>query len=1729
MPPNADNTDVDHHAETSPDGRYVRYNAVLGKGAYKTVYKAFDTEEALEVAWNKLHVDRLSEHDLEKVSNEVILLRSVEHKNIIHFYDTWLGDDSKGTRTINFITEQMMSGTLKEYFKKAKAIKLKVIRRWCRNILEAVAYLHSQQPPIMHRDLKCDNIFINGHVGEVKIGDLGLSGVKDRDKAESVIGTPEFMAPELYEESYTEKVDIYAFGMCLLEMVTMEYPYSECSNMAQIFKKVFQGEKPKAFSMLEEGPVKDVIAACLQREEKRPSAARLLEHPLFKDWEKDEGKSSNLSIVKGPHTAVENAISFTTSYPLPIGAEVIDWALNRSVFVSMVEGGQTVGEGHELLVIADNDGGPFNIGLEIPIGDAVKRVEFSFDPFHDSSQHIAQEMVTEFGLEENKLSEIQELIEAQVNLANRQREEASRNAATHPLPREMQPEATFSVPNESSSSSILQQPSSSLQSRPSQQNLTQQSFSSHPHPTNIQQHLLTPSESHSLPTGVPAPQKTLPSVTHDLQQPPSSLSTAIQPPNAPNVSVPVLEQLVTHGLQQPPSLCTTIHPPNNVATPVLEQPQSLSSRAVRFHSSENLPSSTSDLPVQQDNNQFVTPSGQPIQVVHTSSHPVHLNGQYVSQHTSLSVDQNQINEFNNWSGSQHGPQQLKSIVSPMSAEVPPDQVTTAAMNVTPSIPSPNPAHESQQAHFQIDLRSSGQSQTQTQSQAAPISSTNDPTSDISSQPGVVHAGSFNSVDVPVTQPTPDVPVTSAVPPTNQHVSQQRIPPPSTHSNDVGHVIDSEYPASVFPPSILIPSDEGAGDLPQLALAPIIENPATTTDPSDPNTVPNLGNVHGADVASETVVVEPNHPVFKPHDVTIRPESNNIPCDQNQAMSGEPVDNSLNINIGHRTTSEACLRIQPHGSQVPHSASDSQIRNTNNNNHIGATELPPRPPSTPITPDTTRGGDAIDMANNPSSDISSTPFQSELESRPPHAPGLVQISDSVASELNQGNNSRSSSLSIPKIVVVSNDMTADGSKERRKNGNGAVHAPLEALVEAPQTTNSAGRREQAKNHDMTASNISSPPKRQSRPPGQVYMNDGKAAGRISPEHPTPTSGQMRGTSWRSAQSVDTTATASSKERRSNGGEMKRDKFLTKCFRLMDFCGRGRYEDAKNSLLNGASAKFQDYDRRTPLHICACDGHLALCSLLIEHGADVSAKDRWGNTALSDAVENDRDKVIELLKQFGAEDEEIDIENLELLHYCATGNIDAVRRRITGGAEASFCDYDKRTPLHLACSEGHAEVVEILLTNGASYDVLDRKKRTPVQDAISNGRRNVLRLLARHGAKIPEHMYLANDEHVARLGMELMSKCAKGELGEVQAYLDEGLDANFRDYDGRTPMHLACVEGHEDVARLLIQYGAKLDVRDRWLSLPLDEAISSKYEPMAHRIREFENRYRNEGEAVDSELIMTDTNGHGGHSSELGFRHFPGRMSSMQSLHFSTDDFAAKPSLNTSGSGNMDDLQQPSASITVTCFDGGNDAEGSGQAKTNLQQENVGGQAVDYAEGDRSGSSGNRVNSNQYGWAMEGDMRAYGVAQMNDNFVVEAEDVSRHPIDDGGLGWNMSGMPPLVEQMDLSGENARDMRQVAYSSSMVSLSSGSNGITDGNVAGSAARETQIRTQSFPNAARTNHIRTAPSPNSSGPPIQVIRAYSMDGTDGRVVSGRRRQEVSVEMRRLVEHLVDNAVRKN
>uniref|UniRef100_A0A7N6FM06 non-specific serine/threonine protein kinase n=1 Tax=Anabas testudineus TaxID=64144 RepID=A0A7N6FM06_ANATE len=289
---------------TSPGGRFLKFDIELGRGSFKTVYKGLDTETWVEVAWCELQDRKLSKVERQRFKEEAEMLKGLQHPNIVRFYDFW-ESPMKGKKCIVLVTELMTSGTLKTYLKRFKVMKPKVLRSWCRQILKGLHFLHTRTPPIIHRDLKCDNIFITGPTGSVKIGDLGLATLKAASFAKSVIGTPEFMAPEMYEEHYDEAVDVYAFGMCMLEMATSEYPYSECQNAAQIYRKVTSGVKPASYNKVMDPEIKEIIGECIcQKKEERYTIKDLLNHAFFAEdtgvrvelAEEDDGKKASIAL-----------------------------------------------------------------------------------------------------------------------------------------------------------------------------------------------------------------------------------------------------------------------------------------------------------------------------------------------------------------------------------------------------------------------------------------------------------------------------------------------------------------------------------------------------------------------------------------------------------------------------------------------------------------------------------------------------------------------------------------------------------------------------------------------------------------------------------------------------------------------------------------------------------------------------------------------------------------------------------------------------------------------------------------------------------------------------------------------------------------------------------------------------------------------------------------------------------------------------------------------------------------------------------------------------------------------------------------------------------------------------------------------------------------------------------------------------------------------------------------
>ncbi|XP_052895973.1 uncharacterized protein LOC128303143 isoform X2 [Anopheles moucheti] len=276
--------DEDEAIGISPCGRFLKYDKEVGRGSFKTVYRGLDTQTGVAVAWCELLEKKVNRVERARFREEAEMLKKLQHPNIVRFYNYWEAAPTAGNKKKNIVlvTELMLSGTLKSYLRRFKKINPKVLKSWCRQILKGLHFLHSRTPPIIHRDLKCDNIFITGTTGSVKIGDLGLATLKNRSFAKSVIGTPEFMAPEMYEEHYDEAVDVYAFGMCMLEMATSEYPYNECNTPAQIYKKVTSGVKPQSLEKVENPEVREIIERCIHdKKEGRPTCKELLNCEFF--------------------------------------------------------------------------------------------------------------------------------------------------------------------------------------------------------------------------------------------------------------------------------------------------------------------------------------------------------------------------------------------------------------------------------------------------------------------------------------------------------------------------------------------------------------------------------------------------------------------------------------------------------------------------------------------------------------------------------------------------------------------------------------------------------------------------------------------------------------------------------------------------------------------------------------------------------------------------------------------------------------------------------------------------------------------------------------------------------------------------------------------------------------------------------------------------------------------------------------------------------------------------------------------------------------------------------------------------------------------------------------------------------------------------------------------------------------------------------------------------------
>ena len=194
----------------------------LGKGSFGIVYKVKRKQD------NKIYALKRVESSQDNL-NEVRLLASLNHPNIIKFYDAFPFYKS-GTRIINLsiIMEYAGGGDLTKlinsYKLKQKYISEKRIWKYTYQISSALEHLHRHD--ILHRDLKAANCFLTND-DNIKLGDMNISKViKNGQLAHTKIGTPYYMSPEIWNNTpYNEKCDIWALGCLIYELACFKVPF----------------------------------------------------------------------------------------------------------------------------------------------------------------------------------------------------------------------------------------------------------------------------------------------------------------------------------------------------------------------------------------------------------------------------------------------------------------------------------------------------------------------------------------------------------------------------------------------------------------------------------------------------------------------------------------------------------------------------------------------------------------------------------------------------------------------------------------------------------------------------------------------------------------------------------------------------------------------------------------------------------------------------------------------------------------------------------------------------------------------------------------------------------------------------------------------------------------------------------------------------------------------------------------------------------------------------------------------------------------------------------------------------------------------------------------------------------------------------------------------------------------------------------------------------------------
>ncbi|XP_032238583.1 mitogen-activated protein kinase kinase kinase 2 isoform X2 [Nematostella vectensis] len=253
-----------------------RKGKLLGAGAFGQVYMCHDLDTGRELAVKQIETGQLNsstKNEVKALEGEIEFMKAFRNERIVQYYGIETDD-----LHIYIFMEYLPGGSIHEHIKQHGALNESLTRKYSRQILEGILYLHTNR--IVHRDIKGANI-LRDLYGNVKLADFGaskrLQTIRSKTGFRSVHGTPYWMAPEVINgEGYGRKADVWSVGCTVVEMLTTKPPWADFEPMAALFKIATQPTEPELPSDLSVDAVEFVRSTLRMNSKSRPSADELL-------------------------------------------------------------------------------------------------------------------------------------------------------------------------------------------------------------------------------------------------------------------------------------------------------------------------------------------------------------------------------------------------------------------------------------------------------------------------------------------------------------------------------------------------------------------------------------------------------------------------------------------------------------------------------------------------------------------------------------------------------------------------------------------------------------------------------------------------------------------------------------------------------------------------------------------------------------------------------------------------------------------------------------------------------------------------------------------------------------------------------------------------------------------------------------------------------------------------------------------------------------------------------------------------------------------------------------------------------------------------------------------------------------------------------------------------------------------------------------------------------------